>query len=751
MSMAIDQSFIPGNPIHPTFPLGRYLPPIPDGMIAGWLNARVAKTTWVLDPLGATPQLALEAARAGYRVLVASNNPILTFMLEVLAQAPTRSELLAVLAELGAARRGEERLEVHFRNLYQTECAACHQLVQVQAFLWRRNEPAPFARVYACPLCGDEGERPITQTDLDRLALPGNPQLHLARALERIALPGDPLREGAQEAAQFFLPRSLYFLTTLINRIEGLGLPEHRRRLLTALALSVCDDANSLWPYPEARGRPRQLTIPPIFRENNLWAALEAAVERWCMPGAAVPVSRWPDLPPQSGGICLFPGRLKALLPLPPEFSSPGVLAVLPRPNQAFWTLSALWSGWLWGREAVLPLRYALERQRYDWHWHAQALYSIFSALTRHLPAEIAVGAIVPELGPGFLSAIFLAAETADLHLEGLALQVEDELAQLSWKSGAPNLVRPAGRAIEPVLQRVVQEQIARAGEPALYLALHAAGLSGLVGEQLLLEKSSDLGGEVLTRLQNSFVRVFKAPGLLKHYERQASHNIETGWWWLAAPPAGTEMPLADRVEMELVKWVIKNPGRSFAEIQSALCNLFPGLLTPSVELISVCLDSYAALSSGALPGWQIRPSEAPAVRRADLETIGRGLNRLGKKIGLTTRGEMPLTWLAEDGTPTHLLFPMASAVISKYVFQPQPLPAQRCILVVPGSRVNLILYKMQRDPRLAQALAAGWRFMKFRQLRQMLDLPQLDPNRLEDLLNGDPPHWEGATQLSIF
>jgi hypothetical protein len=442
---------------------------------------------------------------------------------------------------------------------------------------------------------------------------------------------------------------------------------------------------------------------------------------------------------------------LKALLPLPAEFNSPSVLAVLPRPNQAFWTLSALWSGWLWGREAVLPLRYALERQRYDWHWHAQALYSIFSLLTSHLPGEIGVGAIVPELVPGFLSATFLAAQTADLHLEGLALQVEDELAQLSWKSGPPSPVRPAGRAIEPVLQRVVQEQMIRAGEPALYLALHAAGLVGLVGEHLLLEKSSDLGGEVLTHLQNSFVRVFKAPGLLKHYERQPSRNIETGWWWLASPPAGTEMPLADRVEMELVKWVIKNPGRSFAEIQSALCALFPGLLTPSVELISVCLDSYAALSNGASPGWQIRPSETPAVRRADLETVGRGLNRLGKKVGLTTRGEMPLTWLAEDGTPTHLLFPMASAVISKYVFQTHPLPAQRCILVVPGSRVNLILYKMQRDPRLAQAVAAGWRFMKFRQLRQMLDLPQLDPNRFEDLLNGDPPHWEGATQLSIF
>ena len=747
--MASELAFVPGNASHPNIPLGRYLPPVPAGMAVGWIKGHASPGDWILDPLHSTPQLALEAARAGFRVLVASNNPILTFVLETLAQAPARGEFLAALAELGSARRGDERLELHFRSLYQSECASCHQPLQPQAFLWRKGELQPYGRLYHCAHCGDEGERPVTSADLERLNLPGNPNLHLARAIERIALPGDPLREQAQEIAQFFLPRSLYFLTTLINRIEGLSLPDSRRRLLIALALCACDDANSLWPYPDARSRPRQLTIPPVFRENNLWQALEAGIDDWCRDDSPVPLTQWPARPPSSGGICLYPGRLKALLPLPADLPVKAVVTYLPRPNQALWTLSAVWSGWLWGREAVAPLRTALERQRYDWHWHSQALRSVLALISQLLPAEISTWAVMPECVPGFLSAAVLAAETAGLHLEGLALQEEAELAQFLWRRAPSPRPRPGGRPVEPVLHQAIREHIQRTGEPAPYLSLHAAGLEALARENVFPEGTQELTGDSLTRLQNSFNRVFKTP-VFSRYERQPSQNIETGWWWLADAPTG-ELTLADQVEIELVKWLIKNPGRTLPEIETALCQIFPGLLTPSVDLMRVCLDSYAA-SLGAPPQmWQVRPSEAPAARRNDLETVKRGLSRLSRKLDYISQGELPVTWIAPNGNPAYCLFPIASAVISKYVFQPQALRPQRCILVVPGSRVNLILHKLRRDPRLAAAMNSGWRIMKFRQLRDMLDQEELAPALFESLLDGDPPRWEEATQLTML
>jgi hypothetical protein len=204
-------------------------------------------------------------------------------------------------------------------------------------------------------------------------------------------------------------------------------------------------------------------------------------------------------------------------------------------------------------------------------------------------------------------------------------------------------------------------------------------------------------------------------------------------------------------VEMELVNLLIKQPGLSLFELQQMLNRRFPGLLTPPAELLQICLDSYAMPDGGTPITWQMRPAENPSVRRTDLDTIGRGLVRLGRRLDFDASGGMPVIWKDARGTPVTLFFPLASAVISKHIGQPQTLPPGRCILVVPGSRVNLILYKLQRDPRLAAAMAAGWRILKFRQLREILDQPSLTPTLFESLIDGDPPHWEGATQPAML
>ena len=132
-------------------PLARYLPPLPPGMVSGWLRRqapeRVPPGVWLFDPLGASPAMVLEAALAGYRVLVACNNPILSFMIETLASAPDSGDFQSVLAALAASRRGEERLEAHIQSLYETECDDCGATVPAQAFLWRKDESQPFARI----------------------------------------------------------------------------------------------------------------------------------------------------------------------------------------------------------------------------------------------------------------------------------------------------------------------------------------------------------------------------------------------------------------------------------------------------------------------------------------------------------------------------------------------------------------------------------------------------------------------------
>ena len=107
--------YIPGNAIKNPEPLSRYLPPIPDGVISSWLNKNVPQGSWVLDPFCASPRIAVEAARAGYRLLVTANNPIARFLLEMAADPPKSDDLKSALAELSASYKADERMEPHIR------------------------------------------------------------------------------------------------------------------------------------------------------------------------------------------------------------------------------------------------------------------------------------------------------------------------------------------------------------------------------------------------------------------------------------------------------------------------------------------------------------------------------------------------------------------------------------------------------------------------------------------------------------
>src|SRR5512142_1193967 len=122
------QPYIPGMlPAEPG-PLARFTPPLEDGVVSAWLPlhappfdaAQGRPGSWVLDPFGFSSRLVLEAARAGYRVLVTVNNPITRFLLEMSANPPSETDFKAALAELAAAKKGEERLEQHIRSLYLT-------------------------------------------------------------------------------------------------------------------------------------------------------------------------------------------------------------------------------------------------------------------------------------------------------------------------------------------------------------------------------------------------------------------------------------------------------------------------------------------------------------------------------------------------------------------------------------------------------------------------------------------------------
>ncbi len=627
-------SLIPGTRPDNPGPLARFLPPLEDGVIAAWLNENIEPGGWLLDPFGSAPRLSLEAARAGYRVLVAANNPITRFMLEMGTASPPEAEFKAAIADLAVSRKGDEKLEDHLQSLYLTACASCSQEVPAQAFLWRKGEDVPFGRIFECKECGESGEKPVTPEDVERAAeIAKTAGLARARVLERVAPLGDPDREYAEEAIQHYLPRTIYALATLINRLDGLQISEERRRALIALILSACDRGNTLWPHPTERPRPKQLSTPSQFREGNIWLALEEAISVWAGVSEPVPCLHWSNKGeklPESGGILLYEGRIKDLAEVVKNAPIQAVIGAIPRPNQAFWTLSALWAGWLWGREAAEPFKVALRRRRYDWGWQANALHAALHHVFDLLPLGTPFFGLLAEAEPGFLAATLMAASTAGFDLRAQAMRTAHDPIQLLWQRGE-RLHREKGVVNPGAIRGAMYEHLQELGEPAAYLQLYAAGLAEQAQGHGLMRPEQDFD-EALREVQSNIQEAIQSDVRLERMDSE-ERSMEVGLWDLKDGESRTES-LADRVERSVVTYLQKHPSSTLLELEGGIYPEFPGLLTPSKALVGAVLESYGMEEAGC---WSLRDEDSASQRRAELKKMAVLLETIGKRLEYTT------------------------------------------------------------------------------------------------------------------
>ena len=471
-------------------PLSRYLPPLPGEVTLAWSNRFAPPAAWLLDPLAASPRLPVQLARAGMRVLVTAGNPIIRFLIDLAAHPPAEADLRAALSDLAIARKDDERLEIHLQALYQTHCVACNHQIPAEFFTWDGKSGELLAKTYTCTACGDMGERPASSDDIRRAAQWTHSEgLHRARALERIAARDDPDRIHAEEALRLYLPRAVYALGTIINRLDGISSSDERRRCLVALILFALDQSNSLWPHETERPRPRQLLLPGVFREHNAWMALEKGIGFWSnfspVGHAGVAHMLWPEEPPESGGLTIYEGPLREAAAELAEIPFVALAGIIPRPNQAFWTLSALWAGWLWGREAVAPFKAVLRRRRYDWQWHAEALRSLFNNLRQISEEQISFHALIPELEPDFLAAVLFAAAASSWQVESFEVEKNAEMAAIVFQKGKSVRTR-AGAPDVNFVRRMLRQALEQRAEPADYASLHAAVFLALAAKNKL-------------------------------------------------------------------------------------------------------------------------------------------------------------------------------------------------------------------------------------------------------------------------
>jgi hypothetical protein len=742
--------YIPGREPPPDLPLGRFLPPIPAGMVSTWCKANLSPGTMALEPFGFNPLIPIELVTAGFPVLVTANNPIHAFLIRILASAPAEEELVAALQDLATASKGEDRMEPYIRSLYQVQCADCGTLIEADAFLWKKEEEQPYAAIVECPSCGAKGEQTLDKKALATLTDLPPARLHQARALNRIASQDDPLRAQVQHALNTYPTRPLIILQTIINKLDSIEQSPRRRDLLIALILSAADQGNTLWAYPSPRERPRQLVIPPVFQEDNLWKSMEKAITAWQVLQEPLPLVEWDGTLPSTPAILLFQGRLKELTPTPKPSDIGAVVAAVPRPNQAFWTLSALWTGWIWGQEAVAPIRQALSRQRYDWNWHARALHLTFSNVQRLISPDCKIWGLVAENEPMLLLSTLLAADTAGYRLSGFSQFKDDELAQCRF-----DVQTEIATSVEPadclkLARESVRDYLISKGEPAPFQLVHAAAITNLAARNMLavdifLENENQITSETEKLLEN----LFKEHGFLTRVGGGTA-SLETGDWWLTNQKED-HPPLIDRLEKLIVKHVIHEKSTNAEKLQTVIFPAFPGLYTPTQEEVLNCLESYAIPQDSDRPSWVLRDSDTVAARKTDIRHIRECVTRIGKRLGYQVKGEDPLIWYErnENGPAAITFHIVASAIVQKHL-QEQHLPATTRILLIPGSRANLLAYKEQRDPVLKAALDREFIVVKFRLIRDLDANPLLTRELFLEQIRVDPPEYQ-ASQLALL
>ncbi len=726
------------------------MPPLEEGVIKQVLADERLPAGLVLDPFGASPRLVLEAAQSGRTVLVAANNPVTRFVLQHTLQPFKFGELQAALSHLAAIPKDDTRMERFILDLYRSTCTRCGEAISVEFFVWDPELGGPTHKIYSCEHCAHTGESPTTEDDWNRALDFSRRGLQHALALEQVAPAGDPDRQHAEVALSVYPGRAIYALITITNKIDQLALDESLLRALHALLLSAFDGANALWSYPEGRERPRQLRASQRYREHNVWRALEQGVETWAMEQPDLQVIDWPsDSPMQAGTIAIYPGTVRDLMETVDPAQISLLLTVPPRHNQAFWTLSALWAAWLWGRETAAPIKVALRRRRYDWSWHAAALRTVLTGLAASIKSDTPVISYLPEAEPGFIAAVLSGFNAAGFALQGRALRAGEEQAIFHWNVDSAAPIACGKKKREESMRSSGRHILTSRAEPSAYPLLHAAAWSDLVAEELLESIREAEGRQFMQVMGESLEAVLGDRKTFLHMGRGA--EVESGLYWLHDPPF-TEASLTDRVERQVLESLRKEGWIYAYELDKHICEQLPGLLTPDRRLINVCLRSYAE-GPDADSRWRLRAEDYAAARQEDCAEIRRLLVNLGSQLEFEVgEGEM-IKWLGDDGEVAYAFQIMETAIWAgvlqydavdgiTYVI-PQYDAVDGITYVIPGGRAELVAEKARRDPRLQDWLQGGPLVIKFRLVRRLIAETTLTRENLRERLAIDPPEHQ--------
>lgn len=740
-----DFAYIAGEDEGYQSPLENFLPPLKKGVFPTWVRRNQLEDHFLIDPFSANPILPVELAVNGFKVLCSQSNPNIKLMTEVMCRENAKQEISDSVNKLLIARQGSVTLEDTLKSLYATPCAGCRKMIQADGFVWEKGSKHPISRVYTCPHCGDSGERKISAHDLQNLNQLGKLDIYQARAKQRVGVKNSYQEESLALALACYLPRSLYVCMLLINRFEMLSLEEDVAKFLRAALLTVFNDAHSLrhWPFREYRFI--QLSIPQKFFEKNLFLSLVNSIDKWPTFDQTIDVSYWPELPSENGGICFYQRKLSKNKDLLPEKEKTAITTIIPRPGQAFWTFSAIWAGWLWGKNAVKPLRSAFGRRRYDWFWFAKAVNQSINRIKPSIKDNTKVYGLFPYFSPNLTYGLFTGMHTAGFKLTGAAFRQESYLLQCEWASKEfPIKSKESNMEIESIIQNCLNE----VGEPVDFQNILMQVVTQMTFNNLTKVNIETIDETDFSRLNN---RIKKFSNI-QHFLTLLSSETQSGSkYWLFNDRKSQE-PRSERMEAYIFEVLQHANEISKASLCQLVCTKFNGLLTPEAALFHSIVHAYAEEISEGCGVFKLRPKEILANRKKEVNEISSLLLILGERLGYLITDKNGVIWTESSTNSIEYTFHFSiTAQISDLVLKPTKHESAQHVLIFPGSRAGLINYRFKTDPRLTGAIENGWHFVKFRHIRQLANMQELTPGSWRNLLDGDPPMQKAPVQLQII
>jgi len=447
-------------------PLFRFIPRL---SILPDLLLRDQEKKELFDPIGNQPFLLADLADEGANIVSVPVNPLDRLILECLFDPPPQNLGNNWLSKFFNLRVGEQRLDQHIHSLFYSTCQSCGKAIEVNFFVRDGTNNELIGKSYHCD-CGLSGTQPVN--DQDRLLDENwrrSDGLYRTRVTGLFAGLNGISDQDILDVLTIYSPKALYAIELISQKIIQSVDKNQQKYYLLALVY-IADSINSLWNISNQIELPKLIYRPKRMIEFNFWTAIEESANLLNELAKFTPrIHESSHSDGFASGITVNKWvRLKDKQPMPPT----SIVAVVPRPNQAYWSLSALWSRWLLNLPRDEVFLRSIARKKVDWDWFYEASAALMRRVAGIAESKPPINFILSENEPDYIASFMFAMNNENVWLEEYSIQTLSNSLVLRCRIGKPVTVytnETVSRSKPDYLKQVVDQYLTTKGSPVPY------------------------------------------------------------------------------------------------------------------------------------------------------------------------------------------------------------------------------------------------------------------------------------------